>query len=153
MGSEADPIADSREKFVEAFRAHDIATLVSMHTDDAVWMPMNEPSIYGKNELKEWYEEYIQHFRIVSLTETEREVTVMDGWVVDRWGYMVAIAPVSGGERIRDDGRFLAVWKRLPDGSWKIAQAMNSSIRPVGSGTSRFLVRMQEKQTKAQDHA
>jgi uncharacterized protein (TIGR02246 family) len=145
MTSEADPIAARRETFVEAVKAGDIATLVSMYTDDAVWMPLNEPSLYGKAELKEWYEEYFQHFRIVTFTETEREVTVIDGWAVERWGYMVAILPVTGGERIRDDGRFFALWRREADGVWRIRQAMINSIRPVGSGTSRFLVRMQTK--------
>jgi ketosteroid isomerase-like protein len=148
-----DPIADSRQKFVDAVRACDIATLVQMHTDETVWMPLNEPSIYGKAELTEWYEEYFQYFRIITFTETERDLTVMDSWAVERWGYMVAIAPVDGGERIRDDGRFLAIWKREPDGIWRIAQAMINSIRPVGSGTSRFLVRMQATKNKAQDHA
>jgi len=148
-----DPIADSRQKFVDAVRAGDIATIVSMHTDDTVWMPLNEPSIYGKAELTEWYQEYFQFFRVISFTETERDSNVIDGWAIERWGYMVAIAPVDGSDRIRDDGRFLAIWKREPDGIWRMAQAMINSIRPVGSGTSRFFVRMHATKNKAQDHA
>jgi hypothetical protein len=40
--------------------------------------------------------------------------------------------------RIRDDGRLLTVWKQEADGVWRIAQTMWNSIRPIGSGTSRY---------------
>jgi len=68
----------------------------------------------------------------------------MGDWAVERFAYMVAIQPLHGGERIRDDGRFLTVWK-LDDGVWRITQAMFNSMRPIGSGTSRFLVRLKNR--------
>ena len=71
----------------------------------------------------------------------------MDDWAVERWGYTVAIVPVKSGERIRDDGRFFILWSRDADGTWRMSQAMFNSIRPIGSGTSRFLSRMLEKGT------
>ena len=108
-------------------------------------MPPNEPSLYGRAEVKEWHEEYFQHFSIAVHSETEREVTVIDGWAFERRAHMVAISQVKGGERIRDDGRWMILWKLEPDGEWRISQAMFNSIRPIGSGTSRFLARMKER--------
>jgi hypothetical protein len=51
---------------------------------------------------------------------------------------------IHGGERIRDDGRFLAFWKS-EEGVWRITQAVFDSIRPIRSGTSRFLVRLSNR--------
>jgi hypothetical protein len=36
------------------------------------------------------------------------------------------------------------LWKR-DEGVWRIAQAMFNSIRPVGSGTSRFFTRLKNR--------
>lgn len=137
--AQADPLVESHLRFIEAVKAADVAAIVSLYTDAAVLMPPNDSSLYGKKELEEWHEEYFADFRVTTFAETERDVSVFDVWAVERWAYMVAIQPLHGGERIRDDGRFLAVWK-CDGGVWRIAQAMFNSIRPIGSGTSRFLV-------------
>jgi ketosteroid isomerase-like protein len=141
---QTDPIAEYHQRFIEAVKAGDIATIVSLYTDTAVFMPPNDTSLWGSKELEEWHEEYFADFKVVTFAEIEREVTVMDGWAVERWAYMVAIQPLHGGERIRDDGRFLAVWKR-DGGVWRMTQTMFNSMRPIGSGTSRFLVRLKNR--------
>src|SRR5215468_1357855 len=104
MSIEGDPLAGSHQSYIKAVLACDVPELVSMYCDEGVMMPPNETSIYGKAELKEWHEEYFRDFRVVTLTDTERDVTVLGEWAIERWAYLVVIAPVSGGERIRDDG-------------------------------------------------
>ena len=150
MGKEEnDPLASNHQAFLDGVRTGDVARLVSLFCEDGVLMPPNEPSLFGRSELQEWYEDYYQHFGIVSITETEREVALIaNGWAVERFAYMIAIAPLSGGERIRDDGRFFQVWKLEADGEWRIAQAMFNSVRPIGAGTSRFVARMSERNKK-----
>jgi len=142
--AQADPLVEPHLRFIEAVKAADVPTIVTLYTDSAVLMPPNDSSLYGKKELQEWHEEYFADFRVVTFAETERDVSMFDGWAVERWAYLVAIQPLHGGERIRDDGRFLAVWKR-EEGVWRIAEAMFNSIRPIGSGTSRFLVRLSNR--------
>jgi len=139
-----DPLRESHQRFIDSVKAGDIATIVSLYTDTAVLMPPNDMSLWGKKELEEWHQEYFADFSIVTFAEIERDVTLMGDWAVERFAYMVAIQPLHGGERIRDDGRFLVVWK-LDNGVWRIAQAMFNSMRPIGSGTSRFLVRLKNR--------
>jgi ketosteroid isomerase-like protein len=141
---QADPLAELHRRFIDAVKAGDIGTITSLYADNAVLMPPNDMSLWGKRELEEWHQEYFADFRVVTFADIEREVTLMDDWAVERWSYMVAIQPLHGGERIRDDGRFLAVWKR-EEGVWRMAQAMFNSMRPIGSGTSRFLVRLKNR--------
>jgi len=141
----ADPIAESHRRLLAAYLKGDVATILSLYGDNAVFMAPNEPSVFGKQELQEWHEEYFGAFRIVTADQTERDVTLLDGWAIERWAYLVAIHSLSGEDRIRDDGRFLHVWRLEEDGVWRIAQTMFNSIRPIGSGTSRFLVRLKKK--------
>jgi ketosteroid isomerase-like protein len=145
-----DPIADLRQLHVEGLKNSDVEALIAQYCEDAVLMAPNETTLYGRSEVREWYEEYFENFRITAIGVTERDLTVLDGWAIERLGYTIAIQPVSGGERIRDDSRSFAVWKREPDGVWRISQAMFNSIRPIGSGTSRFISRMSQKRKTAE---
>ena len=139
-----DPIAELHQRFMNAVLAGDAATICSIYSDTAILMPPNDSTLYGKKELEEWHQEYFADFQVVTFAEVEREVAAFEGWAVERWAYMVAIQPLHGGERIRDDGRFLLFWRQ--EGSdWKISQAMWNSVRPVGSGTSRFFVRLKNR--------
>jgi ketosteroid isomerase-like protein len=141
----SDPIAEGRHTWTEGVKTADAARVVSTFCDDIILMPPNETTLYGRGEALEWLQEYFQHFKITVLSGTERELQMMGDTAIEQWSYMVAIDPVGGGERIRDDGRSLTIWKREPDGVWRIAQTMWNSIRPIGAGTSRFLVRLKQK--------
>jgi ketosteroid isomerase-like protein len=143
----ADPVAESHSRYMDACRNSDVPAILSLYSDTAVMMPPNEPSLYGKKELEEWHQEYFAAFQIVTLDQTDREVMVLEEYAVERWAYMVAIESLSGTDRIRDDGRFLTLWKR--EGSvWRIAQSMFNSTRPVGSGTTRFLMRLTKQSAR-----
>jgi hypothetical protein len=61
---------------------------------------------------------------------------------MERSAYAVAIPPTKGGDRIRDDGRWSILWKQQSDGNRRMVQGMFNSVRPIGSGTSRFISRM-----------
>jgi len=145
-----DPIAERHQLSIEASKRNDVDALVSLFCEDAVLMAPNETTLYGRSEIREWFEEYFQNFQITAFGVSERDVTVLDGWAIERWAYTIAINPVAGGERIRDDSRWFAVWRRDPDGAWRMAQAMFNSIRPIGSGTSRFISRMSQKRKTAE---
>ncbi len=138
-GESHDPVAASHVKYVAAVTAGDVESVISLFHKDVVFMPPNDRTVHGELELREWHQDYFQHFSIVSLQETEREIKVLGDWVIERWAYTVAIEALVGGESIRDEGRFLMNWTREPDGIWRVAYAMFNSVQPVGSGTSRFL--------------
>ena len=98
-----DPIAPRQDLLVQASKAGDLDALVSLFCEDAVLMASNEPTLYGRAEVREWYQEYFENFRIAVLAVTEREVTVLGDWAVERASYSIVINPVKAGERIRDD--------------------------------------------------
>jgi len=134
-----DPIASRHKSYIAAVTSSDVDAVVSLFRQDGIFMPPNDRTVYGEMELREWHQDYFQHFTIVSLQETEREVKVLGDWAIERWSYTVSIEALVGGESIRDEGRFIKNWTREPDGVWRIVYAMFNSMQPVGSGTSRFL--------------
>jgi ketosteroid isomerase-like protein len=145
-----DPIFPLRQKFVAAMKSGDVDGLVSLFADDTVVMSPNDSTLYGSAELREWLQEYFENFRVAALSEPNRHI-VMDGDYATEWTtYMVAIEPLAGSGRMRDDGRFLTIWKSQ-SGTWKIWQMMWNSEKPIGSGTNRYMWRksLKKKRSKA----
>ena len=139
------PSENQQERVRTASLSGDIDPLVSLFTDDAIFMPPNDTTVYGKDEIRSWWEEYFDFFRVTSSVQTEREVTVAGDQAFDRAAFSATIVPKQHGARITDDIRSLIVWRREPDGSWKISHQIWNSTKPVGSGTNRYMTRMLQK--------
>jgi ketosteroid isomerase-like protein len=145
-----DLILPYRQGVIKAAKAGDIEALMSFVTDDIVSMSPNDTTIYGKAEYRAWWEEYFQYFRLVAFSEPERNVIVNGDFATELADYMIAVAPVGGGTRLRDDGRTLTIWKRQPDDSWKMWQTIWNSTKPIGIGTNRYMSRLMQKKTRSQ---
>jgi ketosteroid isomerase-like protein len=130
---------------LKASMSGDINAVLGLFADDAVLLPPNDTALYGKEEIRSWWEEYFNFFRITSSVETERELTVAGGQAYDRIAFSVTIVPKQGGPRIADDIRSLIVWRKGNDGSWKITYQIWNSVKPVGAGTNRYMTRMLQK--------
>jgi ketosteroid isomerase-like protein len=140
-----DPIFEYRQAFFRATQAGDVETLVSFAADDIVLMSPNDTTVYGKVEFQAWWEEYFQYFRLAAFNVPERSVVISGDYAIEHSAYMIAVVPASGGTRIRDDGRIFAIWKRQPDGAWKVWQMMWNSSNPIGIGTNRYMSRLMQK--------
>jgi uncharacterized protein (TIGR02246 family) len=139
------PVENPQQQVLKASLSGDLNSIVAMFADDAVLMPPNDTTVYGKEEIRAWWEEYFTYFRVTSSVETEREVTVVGDRAFIRASFSVTIVPKERGPRILDDIRSLTVWRRNPDGIWKIAHQIWNSTKPVGSGTNRYMTRMLQK--------
>ncbi|HLH30005.1 MAG TPA: nuclear transport factor 2 family protein [Terriglobia bacterium] len=129
---------------LEGSKAGDIDLLVSTFTDDAVMMPPNDTTLYGKEEIRAWWAEYFQWFQVGSYVETDHDVTVAGEQAFQRMSLSIIIVPKRRGARIRDEIRTLTVW-RFDDGAWKVSHHMWNSTNPVGSGTTRYLNKIQQR--------
>ena len=144
MSKELQP---THQKVLEASLSGDLNLLLALFADDAIVMPNNDTTIFGKDELKAWWEEYFQSFRVTSTVETERNVVVDGNQAFDRGSFSVTIVPKQRGARISDDIRTLTVWNRDAEGSWKISQQIWNSVKPVGAGTNRYMTSVLQKKT------
>ncbi len=129
----------------EASESGDLTRLVSIYADDAVMMPPNDTTLFGKEEIAEWYKEYIQWFLLKSTTETDPDLTVVGNQAFHRASVSIIVVPKKQGEPIKDEARVLMVWRREPDGAWKITHQIWNSMQAVGSGTNRYISKMIQK--------
>src|SRR5262249_26173295 len=130
--------------FGNAMKAGDSEALIGFLADDVVFMPPADRTLYGKTKVREWVDEYFQYFRILELDQSETSATVLGDVLVERAAVSVKIEPRKDGAPIYDETRILSVWRLQADGSWKLWQMIWDSVKPIGAGTNRFLVRFMQ---------
>jgi len=146
MSSESDPILEAHRSFVAGMMSGDISKLAVSLDDAIVFMPPADGTISGKSGVQEWYEDYFKFFSVLTLDITDRSVSRIGDCLVERMAVSVSIEPRHGGTTIYDDARILSIWRRQADGSWKMWQSMWNSVKPIGAGTNRFLVRFMRRE-------
>jgi uncharacterized protein (TIGR02246 family) len=121
--------------FHQALRTNDADTFLSYVAEDVVMMPPGEAVVRGKSALRTWYEGFLSRYRTSSLTLSDREVFVGEGWAVELGTYEWGLTPVDGGDSSVDRGNYMQVWKPQPDGRWQFAREIwNSSVPPASPG-------------------
>ncbi len=119
------------EQWIAAVNAGDIDAWLATLADDATVMPPNEPAVTGKEALGPWMvQTFFDPFN-VQLSCTFDDVDPAGDMVFARGSYDLSLAPKDGAQVIEDSGKFVNVFKRQQDGSFKYAIAMWSSNNPT----------------------
>ncbi|NIM51970.1 MAG: DUF4440 domain-containing protein [Gemmatimonadales bacterium] len=128
-------IRSSTESFAQAMLAGDPATVAGFFAEDAVAMPPNEPAVEGRAAIQAWLE------ALPTVTQDELrlvEVTGRGEIAYGRGTYTLTVMPEGAPEPITDRGKYVAIFRKQPDGSWLIAVDIWNSDQPLpqeGSGT------------------
>ncbi len=107
--------------FAAALNAGDLDGILAGFTDDVVRMPPNEPAIIGKESLRSRMQANLDQ-NTYQLDNPPEEVQVSGDWAFARGTYTVTVTPKAGGESIQLEGKYLVVFQKQPDGSWKAAR-------------------------------
>ncbi|PYQ05553.1 MAG: hypothetical protein DMF82_08160 [Acidobacteria bacterium] len=131
--SAADRVAIDKghETFMVAMRASDCTGLLRVVADDAVFVPPNAPNAVGKEGIRSWCQGAFSQARTSAVSVSDRQVTVTGDWGIEHGKFDWTLAPVAGGNSVRDQGNFLAIWHRPPDGSWKVTRDIWNSSLPL----------------------
>jgi ketosteroid isomerase-like protein len=128
-------IDSGHEKFLAAFRSGDTATLLSLLTSDVMFLPPNEAPVIGKVSAQKWFERFFSTLKVtnfeIPLSEHQREVTVSGDLGVECGPFKWTVAPLAGGTAIHEEGKFVGIWRREPDGTWRIFRDIWNSNKPV----------------------
>ena len=128
--SEIDAVNAALAAHVSAVNACDIESNLAGFTDDQVYMPPDAQPIHGKPDLKAAIQWWIDNFE-VSIEMMPEETIVSGDWAF-QWGILKgSMRPREGGDRTPMDWKFMYIYKRQADGSWKIARDIfNSNVPP-----------------------
>jgi ketosteroid isomerase-like protein len=134
---QASPLVDTTADVaaINAVREAEVAGLSSRDPSvgylaaDAVLMPPGEPAITGIGAIRTWAEAFIQQMQSVSVNYTMTDVHVSGDWAVERYAGTLN-ATTTGGEAITESLKGIHVYRREPDGSWKMVYDVWNSDAP-----------------------
>ena len=115
------------------YNTNDASALATLYAEDAVFMPGNQPTVSGRQQIGTWFGGVFDQFT-AKLTISSEEHQVAGDLGFDRGTYSVSLTPKAGGDSMEQNGRYLVVLQRQPDGTWKVARDIDNSSSPPPGG-------------------
>jgi uncharacterized protein (TIGR02246 family) len=108
------------DQFDTLLNAGEPERLVSLnYAEDAVRMPPDEPMVKGKAAILEWFKQEAEQYTL-QIDNAPEEAQVDGDLAFMRGTFSGTITPKTGGESIPALGKWMAVYERQADGSWKV---------------------------------
>ena len=102
-----------------------------MLTDDAVLMPPNSPPVVGREAIRTWSEAASAQVRIEDYRPADEELIVAGDWAIRRATFTWTLRLDADPTVIQDAGKFIIVYRREDDGSWRVARDIWNSNTPL----------------------
>jgi len=112
-------IEDAAAKFVAAVSRGDAVSVAAFYREDAKLLPPNSQMIAGRQAIQEFWQAFLQT-GTVQLTLETKDVDSRSDLAYEIGAYTLKIQPKSGSA-MTEAGKYVTIWKRQTDGSWKIA--------------------------------
>jgi ketosteroid isomerase-like protein len=107
---------------VERMRAH--------FAEDVVMMAPNMPAVAGADSAAQAMRQFFDAFN-VQIQYNSTEIVVSGDWAFDRGTYSQTLTPKQGGAPLKESGKYLWVYRRAGDGSWKHARVIWNTSDPL----------------------
>lgn len=113
---------------VKFANAKDWPGWTSHFTSDGSMSPPNGPIVMGQEQILAWAKAFppMSDFSI-DLVEIEGHATMAYG----RGTYKLKIMPPGASEAVQDSGKFIEIWMKQADGSWKVKRDIFNSDLPL----------------------
>jgi ketosteroid isomerase-like protein len=100
----------------------------AVYTTDAAVLPPNAPTIVGHEAITTWLQAFpkISDF---SLRQTKVEGAGDFAFVVGR--YSIKVTPPGASAAIADSGKYIEIWRKQSDGSWRMTDDIFNSDVPL----------------------
>jgi ketosteroid isomerase-like protein len=124
-------VEDTWITYSAAMNAGDADLWISLWDQNGVQMPPNAPAVYGRQVIKERIRKGYQSTDYKEFTINLEETQVAGDWGFARGTYSLSLTPRAGGDTLFYEGKYLTIFKKQADGSWKIFRdCFNSNAPP-----------------------
>jgi uncharacterized protein (TIGR02246 family) len=128
-GAVREAIDAANDRFVDAVKRGDTTAMAANYTDDAVVMSPGAEAWRGRDAVRKGFAGMVAQMPIKDMSLRIDDVMVGGDLAVETGTYEMTVQP-QGGREMKDKGKYLVVWKRQADGSWKIARDIFNSDAP-----------------------
>ncbi|MFQ5664368.1 MAG: YybH family protein, partial [Terriglobia bacterium] len=123
-------------EWLEAGQAKDLEGWVSFYTDDAALLPPNAPIVTGKEAIRAFVSALFSTPGFAATWQTTKIEVSRSGDLAYSYGTEETTVNDAEGNPVTDRQKWVVVWKKQPDGSWKcVVEILNSDQPPPGAAT------------------
>ncbi|HUE84726.1 MAG TPA: DUF4440 domain-containing protein [Vicinamibacterales bacterium] len=131
MSTDVGGINATLREYVAAVNAGDAEAYGITLTDDVVFMPPDSPKLIGREAVVTWVtRDFFGPFTI-QFRATFDDVHVWGSQALASGAFSLDLTPKAGGTPLRTTGKFMNVFRKQADGSWKYAQAIFNFDKPL----------------------
>jgi ketosteroid isomerase-like protein len=124
-------IEANNAKFSAAAVQGDSVALAGMYADDAVLMIANMPAARGREAIARAFGGMVSAMKLSALKLDTQDVIVAGDYAVETGALdMTSQAKAKGAKPVHEVGKYLVVWKKQPDGSYKILRDIDNDDAP-----------------------
>jgi len=120
-------IEDVQQRFVAGLLARDFDALVGLYTEDAVFMPPNQPAVRGRAALKTWMAAFPQ---VTACTLNTERIDGRADLAYVRGSFEMTLRPEGAPEAVTSRGKFVEIRRRQPNGEWLLEADIFNSDHP-----------------------
>ena len=115
------------QTFATSATAKNFGAAAALYVDDASILPPNMPAIQGRQQIQKFLTDFPP---ISEFTFNVIDVDGRDDLAYVRGNYAMTFTP-PGAAAVHDRGKYVEIWRKQPDGSWKIKwDIFNSDVEP-----------------------
>ena len=119
-------IDSANARLADALTREDAAAQSANYSSDAMVMMANMPAWKGQAEIQTKAGELFQAWDVKDPKFTTESVEISGDLAVETGTYSMTLTP-KDGKPMADNGKYITVWKRQADGSWKIFRDISNS--------------------------
>jgi uncharacterized protein (TIGR02246 family) len=135
-GSTNDPAAvraaiDSQlTRFRDGMLKSDTAAMAAIFTDDAMVFAPGAPLSHGRAAINKANADMFANATVTAFKLTTTDVIVTGDYAIETGAYDMTVKP-KAGKAESDVGKYVTVWHKQPDGSWKIIRDIFNTDKPT----------------------
>ena len=119
-------IEEANAKWAGAMVAADVPTIVANYADDGVMMQPGMPAVSGRAAVEEAIKGMLASMKVDSASFTTNDVKVGGDMAIETGSFRMTMTP-KGGKPTNDVGKYVTVWQKQADGSWKVIRDISNS--------------------------
>ena len=117
--------------FQQAIAAKDLNKIMSFYADSAVLMPAAKPQLAGKAAVQKEWQELLSIPAFQNSSKLLRVETAGSNDLAYTMGSYETRLMGEDGKVLTEPGKWLSVWKKQPDGTWRVVvETYNTDIPP-----------------------